>query len=165
MKCSFISPFIYLLISLLFLTACETTGSNQQRTAAQGALGGAVAGAIIGNRSDAEDAGARGALIGGIAGAIIGSSMGEAKDKELEQARKDRIEGAKAQREAAILRGSSISESEISDAKKRTEAAEAELYRLKSENAEAIRKAKTLEDLRQREIRALEEINRLKSEY
>lgn len=149
---------------MLIITGCETTGSYQQRGAAQGALSGAVAGAIIGNQSDAREAGARGALIGGVAGALIGSSMGEAKDKELVQARKDRIAAAKAKREAAILMGANISEAEISDAEKRALAAEAELFRLKSNNAEAIRKAQTLKALREREIRALEEINRLQSE-
>ena len=154
MKCSFISPIIYLLISLLFLTACETTGSNQQRTAAQGALGGAVAGAIIGNRSDAEDAGARGALIGGIAGAIIGSSMGEAKDKELEQARKDRIEGAKAQREAAILRGQVFQNRRFLMQKRERRQLKLSFIDL---NLRMLKRSErqNLEDLRQREIRAL----------
>tara|TARA_E500000178_G_scaffold341106_1_gene384617 strand:+ start:1579 stop:2106 length:528 start_codon:yes stop_codon:yes gene_type:complete len=150
-------------IALILLTGCETTtaGPNQQRSAAQGAAAGALAGAIIGNQSDADNAGARGAAIGALAGAIIGSNIGEAQDKEIQEYRETQYKLAQAQKEAAIQRGSNITDAELEEAKIRAMRAEARLNKLRREQAASIKRAKELKDLKEREMRALEELEAL----
>lgn len=62
------------------LASCSgPTGPNTQRGAVIGALGGAAAGAIIGNQSG--HAG-EGALIGAAAGGAGGAAIGNAQDTE-----------------------------------------------------------------------------------
>lgn len=68
------------------LLACPSTARaqftpnyNQQKGATLGGLGGAVAGAIIGDNNG--EAGA-GAAIGGVIGAVAGGFLGNARDKE-----------------------------------------------------------------------------------
>lgn len=151
-------------VFLILLTGCGTTGyvgPNQQRSAAQGAVGGALAGAIIGNQSDADNAGARGAAIGALAGALIGSNIGEAKDREIQEYRETERKLAQERKEAAIQRGSNISDAELEEAKIRAMRAEAKLNQLKMEQAASIKRAKELKQLREREKRALEELNAL----
>jgi outer membrane lipoprotein SlyB len=154
-----------LLIALCF-TACETTtaGPNQQRTAAQGAATGAILGAIIGNQSDSDNGSNRGAVIGAISGAIIGSNIGEAKDKEIQEYRESQIKLAEAQRKAAIANGSNITDSELEVARIKAATAEAELNKLKKENAENIKRARELAALREREQRAREELEALSAD-
>ena len=154
---------VFLPVSLILLTACETTtaGPNQQRSAAQGAITGALAGAIIGNQSDDNDGSARGAAIGAFAGAVIGSNIGEARDKEIREYREAQRELAQARKEAAIQRGSNITDAELEEAKIRAIRAEAKLNKLKMEQAASIKRAKELKDLREREQKALEELDRL----
>ncbi len=67
-----------LLLSLLFVTGCATTGwSDTQKGAGVGAAAGAGLGAIIGHQSGETAAGALlGAATGGLAGALIGDAMG-----------------------------------------------------------------------------------------
>ena len=151
-----------MLIALCF-TACETTtaGPNQQRTAAQGAATGAILGAIIGNQSDSDNGSNRGAVIGAISGAIIGSNIGEAKDKEIQEYRESQIKLVEAQRKAAIANGSNITDSELEVARIKAATAEAELNKLKKENAENIKRARELAALREREQRAREELEAL----
>jgi uncharacterized protein YcfJ len=61
-------------------TSCSgPTGPNTQRGAVIGALGGAAAGAVIGNQSG--HAG-EGALIGAAAGGAGGAAIGNAQDTE-----------------------------------------------------------------------------------
>lgn len=155
--------FIFLLLISVCFTACETTtaGPNQQRTAAQGAATGAILGAIIGNQSDSDNGSNRGAVIGAISGAIIGSNIGEAKDKEIQDYRESKIKMAEAQRKAAITNGSNITDSELEAARIKAISAEAELNKLKKENAENIQRARELEALRVREQRAREELESL----
>ena len=155
--------FIFLFLISVCFTACETTtaGPNQQRTAAQGAATGAILGAIIGNQSDSDNGSNRGAVIGAISGAIIGSNIGEAKDKEIQDYRESKIKMAEAQRKAAIANGSNITNSELEVARIKAISAEAELNKLKKENAESIQRARELEALREREQRAREELNSL----
>lgn len=63
-----------------FATSCSgPTGPNTQRGAVIGGLGGAAAGAIIGNQSG--NAG-EGALIGAGVGALGGAAIGNARDTE-----------------------------------------------------------------------------------
>lgn len=154
-----------LFISVCF-TACETTtaGPNQQRTAAQGAATGAILGAIIGNQSDSDNGSNRGAVIGAISGAIIGSNIGEAKDKEIQEYRESQIKLAEAQRKAAIANGSNITDSELEVARIKAATAEAELNKLKKENAENIKRARELAALREREQRAREELEALSAD-
>ena len=156
---------ILISVSLILLTACETTtaGPNQQRSAAQGAVTGALAGAIIGNQSDGDDGSARGAAIGALAGAVIGSNIGEAKDKEIREYREAQRELAQARKEAAIQRGSNITDAELEEAKIRAMRAEAKLNKLKMEQAASIKRAKELKELREREQRALEELKKIES--
>lgn len=156
---------VFLSLILVLLTACETTtaGPNQQRSAAQGAVSGALAGAIIGNQSDADNAGARGAAIGALAGAIIGSNIGEAKDREIQEYRETQYKLAQARKEAAIQRGSNITDAELEEAKIRAMSAEAQLNKLKREQAASIKRAKELRELKQRERRALEELEALEA--
>lgn len=157
---------ICLLLIALCFTACETTtaGPNQQRTAAQGAATGAILGAIIGNQSDSDNGSNRGAVIGAISGAIIGSNIGEAKDKEIQEYRESQIKLAEAQRKAAIANGSNITDSELEVARIKAATAEAELNKLKKENAENIKRARELAALREREQRAREELEALSAD-
>ncbi|RYD65007.1 MAG: hypothetical protein EOP83_08370 [Verrucomicrobiaceae bacterium] len=63
----------------LFTSCSGPAGPNTQRGAVIGALGGAAAGAIIGNQSG--HAG-EGALIGAAAGGAGGAAIGNAQDTE-----------------------------------------------------------------------------------
>lgn len=63
----------------LFSSCAQPAGPNTQRGAVIGALGGAAAGAIIGNQSG--HAG-EGALIGAGVGAAGGAAIGNAQDQE-----------------------------------------------------------------------------------
>ena len=63
----------------LLSNCAQPAGPNTQRGAVIGALGGAAAGAIIGNQSG--HAG-EGALIGAGAGAVGGAAIGNAQDQE-----------------------------------------------------------------------------------
>lgn len=67
-----------LLLSLLFVTGCATTGwTPTQKGAATGAAAGAGLGAIIGHQSGETAGGALlGAVTGGLAGALIGNAIG-----------------------------------------------------------------------------------------
>ena len=64
-------------------------------------------------------------------------------------------------RQAAIQRGSNITDAELEEAKIRAIRAEAKLNKLKLEQATSIKRAKELKDLREREQKALEELDRL----
>lgn len=156
--------YIFFLFISVFFTACETTtaGPNQQRTAAQGATTGAILGAIIGHQSDSDNGSNRGAVIGALSGAIIGSNIGEAKDKEIKEFRESQVKLAEAQRKAAIQIGSNITDSELEAARIRAVTAEANLNKLKIENAEKIKRANELNELRERERRAREELESLR---
>jgi hypothetical protein len=63
-----------------FATSCSgPTGPNTQRGAVIGGLGGAAAGAVIGNQSGRAG---EGALIGAGVGALGGAAIGNAQDTE-----------------------------------------------------------------------------------
>jgi len=69
----------------LTITVCGTASSaqaqnNTQRSATLGGIGGAIAGAIIGDNNN--EAGA-GAAIGGAIGVVAGGLLGNARDKDL----------------------------------------------------------------------------------
>jgi len=64
---------------LLLLSACAT--SYQERTAAQGAVIGATAGAVIGAQSDHV---AEGAVIGGALGALAGAVIAEGRQNRVD---------------------------------------------------------------------------------
>jgi outer membrane lipoprotein SlyB len=75
----------------LLAVACLTTQSggtahaqNTQRGAVVGGLGGAIAGALIGDHNNKAGAGA---AIGGAIGAVGGAVIGNARDKEIAQQR------------------------------------------------------------------------------
>jgi predicted DNA-binding protein (UPF0251 family) len=61
-----------------------------------------------------------------------------------------------------ISQGRTVEDPELLAARQRAEAAEAELVRLRKEEADAIRKVKELEDYRAREAAAQAEINRMR---
>jgi uncharacterized protein YcfJ len=62
---------------------------NTQRGAVIGGLGGAIAGALIGDHNDKAGAGA---AIGGVIGAVGGAVVGNAKDKEVTYQRQQRAQ-------------------------------------------------------------------------
>lgn len=64
----------------LGIGADPTAAQNTQRGAVIGGLGGAIAGALIGDHNDKAGAGA---AIGGVIGAVGGAVVGNAKDKEV----------------------------------------------------------------------------------
>jgi 5'-3' exoribonuclease 2 len=71
--------FAFLALACAFLgTSCQNYGPNANTGAAIGALGGAAAGAIIGNQSG--HAG-EGALIGAAGGAVVGGAVGHSQDQ------------------------------------------------------------------------------------
>lgn len=71
---------VLLTLSAGLFTSCSgPTGPNTQRGAVIGALGGAAAGAVIGNQSGRAG---EGALIGAGAGALGGAAIGNAQDTE-----------------------------------------------------------------------------------
>lgn len=64
----------------LGMGANPAAAQNTQRGAVIGGLGGAIAGALIGDHNDKAGAGA---AIGGVIGAVGGAVVGNAKDKEV----------------------------------------------------------------------------------
>lgn len=76
-------------VALLALGACTTTG-NVERNAAIGALGGAAAGAIIGNNTGSGDA-KTGAAIGAVVGGAGGAYSGTQKDKAVGEGTRTRV--------------------------------------------------------------------------
>lgn len=75
---------------VLLITACTDNGSgdDQYRRTKQGAIIGAIGGAVVGaaaNGSDDREQALKGAIIGGIGGAIVGSIL----DKQAQDLRRD----------------------------------------------------------------------------
>lgn len=166
-----------LLLPLFFLfSACQTTSSTGTRTqtgAAIGSASGALLGAIIGHQSGETG---EGALIGAAAGGLLGGVMGNAKDKSIQKSEADREnerqrmiqetqlrqQQAEANRKDMIRMGASIDDPDILAARQAAEKAEAEVARLRQEQAEALRRAKEIEEYKQREKAAREEAEKLK---
>jgi hypothetical protein len=74
----------FLALLSVVIGANNASAQNTQRGAVIGGLGGAIAGALIGDHNN--EAGA-GAAIGGAIGALGGAAFGNAKDKEIAAAR------------------------------------------------------------------------------
>ncbi|MFT5469728.1 MAG: hypothetical protein ACI8UO_004850 [Verrucomicrobiales bacterium] len=66
------------------LSSCGGYGPQTKRGAANGALLGGAAGAVIGNQSDRP---LEGAAIGAVAGALLGGSYGSANDDDYRERR------------------------------------------------------------------------------
>lgn len=84
------SVFALGLSGILLATACTDDGSSndQYRRTKQGAIIGAIGGAVVGaaaNGSDDREQALKGAVIGGIGGAIVGSIL----DKQAQDLRRD----------------------------------------------------------------------------
>ena len=157
---------LILSISLLsFFSACQTTSSTGTRTqtgAAIGSASGAILGAIIGHQSGETG---EGALIGAAAGGLLGGVMGNAQDKSIQQSEAEREmerqrmiqeaqirqQQAETNRKDMIRMGASIDDPDILAARQAAEKAEAEVARLKQEQAEALRRAKEIEEYKARE--------------
>ncbi|MGH7943515.1 MAG: hypothetical protein ACREH8_17665 [Opitutaceae bacterium] len=148
--------------------------------AGTGALIGGAGGAIAGNNSSM---GTGTGLVGGAAaGALIGGIVGmvqDAKDRKeqdrLAQERayqqelaKRRAEDAKSKaamdEELAIAEGFRISELELNDAKKKLEAANDRLKKLRDERSAALAKKKELDDAHEKTLSTEAEIARLEEE-
>lgn len=157
---------IPVLLVILLLGGCQSMGPNAQRGAATGAATGAIAGWIIGHQSD-EDG--KGAAIGAASGALIGGLLGSADDKDQAAARQQAIERARERKQEAetkrrqlISFGKSVDDPQVLAARQKTEAAEAELARLRKEQEDAIQRAKKIQEFEERERRAREEARRLR---
>lgn len=157
--------------SMLLAAGCANSGdpTYAQRRAAAGAVTGAILGGIIGHQSGERD---KGIALGAAAGAVAGGVSGAAEDRKVaelqyqrriaEEAYSRRIAEADAQRQRLVSQGKSVDDPELVAARQRAEAAEAELARLKKEEALAIQKAKQMADYRAREEAAQAEINRMR---
>ncbi len=69
------------LATVALATGCMGPMNNTERGAAQGALGGAILGGIIGHNTKGKKT-AEGAAIGALGGALLGGALGNAKDKK-----------------------------------------------------------------------------------
>ena len=69
------------LAAVVFSTGCMGPMNNTERGAAQGALGGAILGGIIGHNTKGKKT-AEGAAIGALGGAVLGGALGNSKDKK-----------------------------------------------------------------------------------
>ena len=155
-------------ISLVSFSGCES-GPRTQDGTALGAFGGAILGAVVGHQSGH---GAEGAAIGAVTGGLIGNSVGKEQDRnraqeqyyqtelEIAKARQARAE-AQANEQRQITTGRQTEDAEVLAAKQRAEAAEAELARVRKERADAIARAKAIEDYKKREQEAAAKINEL----
>ena len=160
-----------LLISTLFSSGCASdTSPNTQQGAVAGAIAGAVIGGIIGHQSGETD---KGMAAGAATGAIVGAMAGNEKDRRLSEiqyerriaeetsAREHAEENARRQHNIAV--GKSVEDQEILDARRKAEAAEAEVARLRAEEALAIKKAKQLDEYKAREAAAKAEADRIRN--
>lgn len=157
--------------SILSAAGCASSGdpTHAQRRAAAGAVTGAILGGIIGHQSGERDAGI---AVGAAAGAIAGGVSGAAEDRRVaelqyqrriaEEAYNRRVAEADAQRQRLISQGKSVEDPDLLAAKQRAEAAEAELARLKKEEALAIQKARQMAEYRAREEAAQAEIAKMR---
>lgn len=163
-------PAALLLGTTLALAGCNTTDtSHTQRRAAAGAVTGAILGGIIGHQSGDRD---KGMLAGAALGAIVGGISGSEEDRRVEQARhnrqlaeetytRERAE-LEARRQRLLAQGRSLDDPSLRAARERAEAAEAELVRLRQEEADAIRRAQQMAEYRAREEAAKAEIDRMR---
>lgn len=168
MKHSFI---ISILTLATLLTGCESMGPDAQQGAVYGGLGGAALGGIIGHQSGR---GLEGAAIGAGLGALAGGVIGDAQDQkraeqiayqrqmEAERAEADRAR-ADAERVRLMSYGYSVDAPEVLAARRRAEAAEAQVRQLRSEQAAALQRAREIEEYRAREAAARDEYNRLQT--
>jgi hypothetical protein len=132
---------------------CESMGPNTSQGAAVGAISGAVIGGIIGHQSGE---GAEGAAVGAAAGGVYGGIVGNEKDQEIwrEETERENTRWEQENRKNDIIEGRSIDDEDLEVARKRAEAAEAELEAVRREQQEAIRKARVLEEYEAREAEA-----------
>lgn len=159
-----------LLLSAFFNSGCQTDRSNTERGALGGAVAGAIVGGIIGHQSGERD---KGAAAGAAAGAIIGGVAGNREDRRLSEIQYERRIAEEAlakeraqedaRRQRMISQGKSVEDHEILAARQRAEAAEAEVARLRAEEAAALKKAQQLEEFREREAAAKAEADRIRS--
>lgn len=156
-----------------FLTGCESMGPDTQRGAAYGGLGGAALGGIIGHQSGR---GLEGAAIGAGLGALAGGAIGNAQDQKRaeqyayeRQMAAERAEADRARAEADRARlmnyGYSVDAPEVMAARRRAEAAEAQVRQLRQEQAAALQRAREIEEYRAREAAAQDEYNRMQRGY
>ena len=155
----------------LIVAGCASSGdpTYAQRRAAAGAVTCAILGGIIGQQSGEREAGI---AVGAAAGAIAGGVSGAAEDRKVaelqyqrriaEEAYNRRVAEADAQRQRLISQGKSVDDPELLAARQRAEAAEAELARLKKEEALAIEKARQMAAYRAREEAAQAEIAKMR---
>jgi hypothetical protein len=144
---------------------CESMGPNASQGAAVGVISGAVIGGIIGHQSGE---GAEGAAVGAAAGGVYGGIVGNEKDQEIwrEETERENARWEQENRKNDIVEGRSIDDSDLEAARKRAEAAEAELESVRREQQEAIRRARVLEEYEAREAEArteAEEVRRAES--
>lgn len=166
---------ISVVMSILALSSigCQTTtGSYTQKTTLGGASAGAILGTVIGYQSGE---GLAGAAVGTLAGGLAGNLYGNAKKSEMAEARsieeqrhehekfmaKMNMEKQELDRKRSIAFGQKIEDPQILKARQETEAAEAEVARVKKEQEIAYRRAKEIEELENRKKAALEELENL----
>lgn len=161
-----------ILAAALMLAGCESMGPQTQQDAVVGGLGGAVLGGIIGHQSGR---GLEGAAIGGATGALVGGVYGNAQDQRAaekmayeRQLAAERAESARLQAEAERAKlmsyGYSVDAPEVLAARQRAEALEAQVAKLRQEQAAALQRAKEIEAYRAREAAAQQELIRLKGQ-
>ena len=159
-----------LLLSAFVNSGCTTDGSNTERGAVGGAVAGAIIGGIIGHQSGETE---KGMAAGAASGAIIGGVAGNRQDRRLSEIQYERRVAEEAlakeraqedaQRQRMLAQGRSIKDKEILAARQRAEAAEAEVARLRAEEAAALKKAKQLEEFQAREAAAKAEAERIRN--
>jgi hypothetical protein len=169
-------------IAVVGVTGCSSgvAPSKTASGAGTGAVIGGVGGAVAGNNSSMGTG--TGAVAGIAAGALIGGIVGmvqDAKDRReqdrLSQERayqqevaKRRAEESKMkaamEEELAIAEGFRISDLELNEAKKKNEAANDRLKKLRDERSAALAKKKELDDAHEKTLSAEAEIARLEEE-
>ncbi|MCF3648836.1 YMGG-like glycine zipper-containing protein [Synoicihabitans lomoniglobus] len=169
------------LLTLTVFSGCKVAPSKTAKGAGIGAVGGALAGAAIGNNSGSGNS-ASGAAIGGAAGALVGGAIGLVQDMkersqqdQLAQERAYQQEVARRRQEEArlkdqldeelsIAQGFRITDTELADAQRRADETSSRLAELKAEREWALNRKKEL-DNREAQIAAeTAEIARLEAE-
>ena len=95
-----------LLLVILFLDGCAAPQNNQEKATRYGALGGAAAGALLGQVIVGDTKGTLiGAGVGALAGGVIGNQVGKSMDEQEAAMRRElaSVEAANIQRNADVL--------------------------------------------------------------